>query len=77
MDDLKTSLAITNQKEHPIIFSLEPWAVQCELPPGATIKVVLLAPILETVQVFFGEKMVTVEWVGSTAEVWRDGQQLF
>jgi hypothetical protein len=70
-------LTIRNARAAPVTFSLEPWADEYEMPPGAAFELVVRGPAEGSMEVDYGEERITAyAWSGSVAQLFHDGVEL-
>jgi hypothetical protein len=65
-----SSISVTNASERKVIFHLEPWGEEVEMPSGATFVVVAEAEQLGSFEVEHGDAVITVwAWPSAVAKV--------
>ncbi len=66
----KMTLRLTNSNNTGLKVHLEPWGEECEMESGATIEIAAQGPSGDTLEVEYGENVITVYgWSGSTISV--------
>ena len=70
-------LRVTNSRAYPVLFRLEPWAEEYDMPSGATYFVAARGPAHDCLTIDFGDRDIEV-WAWHGARVWlfTDGTEL-
>ena len=73
----RTILRISNVRSEDLQFAMEPWAFFQSMPPGAAFVIEAVGPPGDSLEVEYGEGVVTVyAWAGATARIYRDGTKI-
>ena len=73
----ESSIGITNSFEETVVFHLEPWGEEIEMPTGATFVVVAKAEQVGAFQVDHSESGMTVwAWPSATVKIFHDGEEV-
>lgn len=68
---------LTNQQPRDVSFMVEPWGGEFSLPSGSTVDLVAQGPADGVVEWEIGEDVIVVYgWVGSTVQVYLDGEHI-
>ncbi len=60
-----------------VLFFLEPWGEEYNMPPGVTFDVVAKGPDGDDLELHYGERRITLYgWTGSIVRVFKDGIEL-
>ncbi len=71
---LVDKVPVRNRRNRPVLFRVEPWGEEYELPPGATFNVTGRGPEGDGIEVAWGDDAVTVyAWPGASLRVVHRG----
>ncbi len=74
---ITVSLRLENAHESELLFALEPWAEEYDMPPGASFEVEASGPDTGDLVVESSEEAITVwAWEGSEVQLWVDGVEM-
>ena len=70
-------LRIKNASQHPVLFSLEPWGQEYNMPSGATFEVLAKGPEGDDLELQYEEHRITLYgWTGSIVRLFQEGKEL-
>ena len=75
--NVESSISVTNSSGRTVIFQLEPWGEQIEMPVGATFVVVAEAEQLGSFEVEHGDAAITVwGWPSAVVKVLSEDEEI-
>lgn len=70
-------LRIKNTSAEPVVFILEPWGNEYNMPPGTTFEVLATGPEGDELELQFAEHEITLYgWTGSIVRLFQDGIEI-
>jgi hypothetical protein len=73
----ESSIHVTNSSERMLVFHLEPWGEQIEMPSGARFLITAEAEQQGSFELEHGENEIVVwAWSGAVAKVFCDGKEI-
>jgi hypothetical protein len=75
--EFESSIHVTNSSEGTVIFHLEPWGEQIEMPPGAKFVIAAEAEQKGSFEVEHGENEITLwAWPSAVVRVFCEGEEI-